>query len=28
LNREEVAELVIIMQHWLETGRLDTDADN
>jgi len=28
LNREEVAKLVIIMQHWLETGRLDMDADN
>ncbi len=25
LNREEVAELVTRMQHWLKTGRLKTD---
>jgi len=27
LNREEVAELINRMQHWLETGRLKADND-
>jgi hypothetical protein len=25
LNRDEVAELIIRMQHWLETGKLKVD---
>lgn len=28
LNREEVAELVSRMQHWLKTGRLKVDDDD